>query len=133
MEGEAGVPLRVFNTLGARLQEFVSLEPGTARIYSCGPTVYAYQHIGNLRAYLLADTLRRVLEWKGYRVVHAINITDVGHLTSDMDAGEDKVEFASRREHRSVWEIVAHYTDAFMRDLRELRVRTPSVWARATE
>jgi cysteinyl-tRNA synthetase len=133
MECEAGVPLRVFNTLGASLQEFVSLEPGTARIYSCGPTVYAYQHIGNLRAYLLADTLRRVLEWKGYRVVHAINITDVGHLTSDMDAGEDKVEFAARREHRSVWEIVAHYTDAFMRDLQELRVRTPSVWARATE
>jgi cysteinyl-tRNA synthetase len=129
----AGAPLRLFNTLGRRLQLFEALQPGTARIYSCGPTVYAYQHIGNLRAYVFADTLRRVLEWKGHDVVHVINITDVGHLTSDMDAGEDKVELASRREHRSVWDIAAHYTDAFVHDLGELRVRTPSTWARATE
>ena len=129
----AGAPLRLFNTLGRSLQLFEPLEPGTARVYSCGPTVYAYQHIGNLRAYVFADTLRRVLEWKGYEVNHVINITDVGHLTSDMDAGEDKVELASRREHRSVWDIAAHYTDAFMEDLGELRVRTPSKWARATE
>jgi cysteinyl-tRNA synthetase len=129
----AGAPLRLFNTLGRRLQVFKPLEPGTAGIYSCGPTVYAYQHIGNLRAYVFADTLRRVLEWKGYDVNHVINITDVGHLTSDMDAGEDKVELASRREHRSVWDIAAHYTDAFMQDLDELRVRTPSRWARATQ
>jgi cysteinyl-tRNA synthetase len=129
----AGAPLRLFNTLGRRLQLFEPLEPGSARIYSCGPTVYAYQHIGNLRAYVFADTLRRVLEWKGYDVAHVINITDVGHLTSDMDEGEDKVERASRREHRSVWDIAAHYTDAFIHDLGELRVRTPSTWARATE
>jgi cysteinyl-tRNA synthetase len=129
----AGEPLRLFNTLGRQLQPFEPLEAGTARIYSCGPTVYAYQHIGNLRAYVFADTLRRVLEWKGYAVLHVINITDVGHLTSDLDVGEDKVELASRREHRSVWEIAAHYTDAFMRDLVELRARTPSTWARATE
>jgi cysteinyl-tRNA synthetase len=120
-------------TLGRRLQLFEPLQPGTARIYSCGPTVYAYQHIGNMRAYVFTDTLRRVLEWKGYDVTHVINITDVGHLTSDMDAGEDKIELASRRERRSVWDIAAHYTDAFMHDLRELRVRTPSTWARATE
>jgi cysteinyl-tRNA synthetase len=93
----AGAPLRLYNTLGRRLQLFEPLEPGTARVYSCTPTVYAYQHIGNLRAYVFADTLRRVLEWKGYEVNHVINITDVGHLTSDMDAGEDKVELASRR------------------------------------
>ena len=128
-----GKPLRLFNTLSRKLQVFEPLEPGTARVYSCGPTVYAYQHIGNLRAYVFADTLRRVLEWKGYDVVHVVNITDVGHLTSDLDAGEDKVELASRREHRSVWDIAAHYTDAFMRDLGELRVRPPAKWARATQ
>lgn len=125
--------VRLFNTLGRELQPFEPLEPETARVYSCGPTVYAYQHIGNLRAYVFADTLRRVLEWKGYEVVHVINITDVGHLTSDLDAGEDKVELASKREHRSVWDIAAHYTDAFLRDLAELRVRSPAKWARATQ
>jgi cysteinyl-tRNA synthetase len=129
----AGAPLRVFNTLGREAQEFTPLEPANVRVYTCGPTVYAYQHIGNLRAYVFADTLRRVLEWKGYEVVHVVNITDVGHLTSDMDEGEDKLELASRREGRSVWDIAAHYTDVFMRDLRELRVRAPTVWARATD
>jgi cysteinyl-tRNA synthetase len=133
MRRAAGAPLRLFNTLGGKLQEFVPLEPGTARVYACGPTVYAYQHIGNLRAYIFADTLRRVLEWKGHEVVQVINITDVGHLTSDMDEGKDKLELASEREHRSVWDIAAHYTDAFMHDLEELRVRPPSVWARATD
>ena len=133
MPRAAGEPLRLFNTLGRELQVFEPLEPGTARVYSCGPTVYAYQHIGNLRAYVFADTLRRVLEWKGYEVVHVVNITDVGHLTSDMEAGEDKVEAASRREHRSVWDVVAHYTDAFLRDLAELRARPPTTWARATQ
>ena len=133
MPHATGEPLRLFNTLGRELQVFEPLEPETTRVYSCGPTVYAYQHIGNLRAYVFADTLRRVLEWKGYEVVHVVNITDVGHLTSDMDAGEDKVEAASIREHRSVWDVVAHYTDAFLRDLAELRVRPPTTWARATQ
>ena len=133
MQGAAGAPLRLFNTLGGKVQEFVSLEPGTARIYSCGPTVYAYQHIGNLRAYVFADTLRRVLEWKGRAVVHVINITDVGHLTSDMDEGEDKLELASEREHRSVWDIAAYYTGVFLHDLEELRILAPSAWAKATD
>ncbi len=123
----------MFNTLGRQLQVFSSLEPKKASVYSCGPTVYAYQHIGNLRAYVFADTLRRVLEWKGYEVTQVINITDVGHLTSDMDEGEDKLEVASKREGRSVWDIAAHYTETFLRDLQELRVRSPSVWARATD
>jgi cysteinyl-tRNA synthetase len=103
----AGLPLRLFNTLGRELQQFVPLEAGRAHVYTCGPTVYAYQHIGNLRAYVFADTLRRVLKWKGYEVTHVINITDVGHLTSDMDEGEDKLELASREEARSVWDIAA--------------------------
>jgi cysteinyl-tRNA synthetase len=128
-----GAPLRLFNTLGRELQNFVPLEPAKVRVYTCGPTVYAYQHIGNLRAYVFADTLRRVLEWKGYEVTHVVNITDVGHLTSDMDEGEDKLELAARREGRSVWDIAAHYTDIFLHDLAELRVRSPSVWARATD
>jgi len=128
-----GVPLRLFNTLGRELQEFATLEPGLARVYTCGPTVYAYQHVGNLRAYVFADTLRRVLEWKGYEVVHVVNITDVGHLTSDMDEGEDKLELASRNEGRSVWDIAAHYTEVFTQDLERLRIRPPSVWAKATD
>jgi cysteinyl-tRNA synthetase len=129
----AGAPLRLFNTLGRELQEFAPLERGTTRIYTCGPTVYAYQHIGNLRAYVFADTLRRVLEWKGYDVVHVVNITDVGHLTSDMDEGEDKLELAAEREGRSVWEIAAHYTEVFMDDLERLRVRPATLWPRATD
>lgn len=128
-----GAPLRLFNTLGRELQEFTPLEPGRVRAYTCGPTVYAYQHIGNLRAYVFADTLRRVLEWKGYEVVHVLNITDVGHLTSDMDEGEDKLELASRQEGRSVWNIAAHYTDVFLEDLEKLRIRPPTLWAKATD
>jgi hypothetical protein len=94
-----GAPLRLFNTLGRELQNFVPLEPAKVRVYTCGPTVYVYQHIGNLRAYVCADTLRRVLEWKCYEVAHVVNITDVGHLTSDMDEGEDKLgEGAGLRE-----------------------------------
>jgi cysteinyl-tRNA synthetase len=133
MRRAAGAPLCLFNTLGGRLQEFVPLKPGATRMYTCGPTVYAYQHIGNLRAYVFADTLRRVLQWKGHQVVQAISITDVGHLTSDMDEGDDKLELASKREHRSVWDIAAYYTGVFLRDLEELGVRPPSVWARATD
>jgi cysteinyl-tRNA synthetase len=102
-------------------------------MYTCGPTVYSYQHIGNLRAYVFADTLRRVLEWKGYQVAHVINITDVGHLTSDVDEGEDKLELASEREHRSVWDIAAYYTEVFVHDLERLRVRPPAVLPRATD
>jgi cysteinyl-tRNA synthetase len=133
MRHAAGAPLRLFNTLGGRLQEFVPLEPEATRMYACGPTVYAYQHIGNLRAYVFADTLRRVLEWKGHEVVQVMSITDVGHLTSDMDEGDDKLELASKREHRSVWDIAAYYTDVFMHDVEQLRALPPSVWARATD
>jgi cysteinyl-tRNA synthetase len=102
-------------------------------MYSCGPTVYSYQHIGNMRPYVFADTLRRVLEWKAYEVSHVVNITDVGHLTSDMDEGEDKLELASAQEGRSVWDVAAHYTEAYMRDLQALRTRPATVWPRATD
>lgn len=102
-------------------------------MYSCGPTVYAYQHIGNMRAYVFADTVKRALRWKGHSVRHVINITDVGHLTSDADEGDDKLELAARREQRTIWEIAAHYTAAFIDDLERLRVLPPDVWSKATD
>ncbi len=102
-------------------------------MYTCGPTVYADQHIGNMRAYVFADTLKRVLTWAGYRVRHVINITDVGHLTSDADEGDDKLELAARRERRTAWEIAADYTRDFKADLERLRVIEPDVWCKATD
>lgn len=102
-------------------------------MYSCGPTVYAYQHIGNMRAYVFADTLKRALRWKGYEVRHVVNITDVGHLTSDADVGDDKLELAARRERRTIWEIADHYTSAFKSDLAKLRVLEPDEWTKATD
>jgi cysteinyl-tRNA synthetase len=85
-------PLMLFNSLTRQLEPFVPVHPGEARVYSCGPTVYNYPHIGNMRAYVFADTLGRTLSFKGYKLTHVINITDVGHLTDDADAGEDKME-----------------------------------------
>jgi len=102
-------------------------------MYSCGPTVYSYIHIGNLRAYVFADTIKRTLLWKGYDVDHVINITDVGHLVADADQGDDKIEQAARREQRTVWEITQHYTDAFLADLERMNVRMPTAWTKATD
>jgi cysteinyl-tRNA synthetase len=128
-----GAPLELFNTLGRRLEPFVPREPGKVSMYSCGPTVYYYAHLGNMRAYVFADTLKRVLRWKGYDVRHVVNITDVGHLTSDEDEGEDKMEAGARREGRTIWEIAEHYTAAFMEDLASLRVLPPTMWSKATD
>ena len=116
--------------LRARSSAFEPRSPPDVRMYSCGPTVYADQHIGNMRAYVFADTLKRTLRWKGYRVRHVINITDVGHLTSDADEGDDKLELAARREHRSIWEIAEHYTRGFQEDLARLRIGEPDVCGR---
>jgi cysteinyl-tRNA synthetase len=129
----SSVTLRLFNTLTRRIDDFVPMAPPRVGIYSCGPTVYAYQHIGNMRAYVFADTLRRTLEWKGFEVRHIINITDVGHLTSDADAGDDKLEAAAKREQRNIWEIAEHYTRAFWDDLRALRILEPAMWTKATD
>jgi len=125
--------LRLFNTLTREVAEFVPRDPPKVGMYSCGPTVYAYQHIGNMRAYVFADTLRRVLEWKGFEVRHVINITDVGHLTSDADEGDDKMALAAEREKKDIWEIADHYTRAFWDDLRALRIRDPHLWSKATD
>lgn len=125
--------LFLYNSLGRELQEFQSIQPGKVRMYTCGPTVYNYAHIGNLRAYLFTDTLRRVLQWKGYDVYHVMNITDVGHLTSDEDEGEDKMELAALREGKSIWDIAQFYTDAFKKNLEELNILPPSHWCNATD
>lgn len=128
-----GRPLQLFNSLGRELQEFVPIEPGRVGMYTCGLTVYNYAHIGNLRAYLFTDTLRRAFQLKGYDVHHVMNITDVGHLTSDADEGEDKMELAAERRGKTVWEIAAYYTEEFQRDLARLGVLEPSVLCRATD
>lgn len=126
-------PIQLFNSLGRELQELVTIEPGKVRMYTCGLTVYNYAHIGNLRAYLFTDTLRRALQLKGYDVTHVMNITDVGHLTSDADEGEDKMELAAERRGKTVWEIAAYYTEEFQHDLERLAILEPSVWCRATD
>ena len=109
--------LRLFNSLTRDLETFQPIREREARVYTCGPTVYNYQHIGNMRAYVFADTLGRVLTWRGYDLRHVVNITDVGHLTSDADAGADKLEQAAAKESRSAWDIARHYQEAFEADL----------------
>lgn len=126
-------PLRLFNSLTRAIEPFVPVHPGEARVYSCGPTVYNYPHIGNMRAYVFADTLGRTLSFKGYRLTHVINITDVGHLTDDADAGEDKLEKAAAERAQSIWDIARHYTEAYWADVRALNIRQPAHWSIATE
>jgi len=121
------------NTLTRQVDKLSPLRPPRVGFYSCGPTVYHHAHIGNLRTYVFTDTVRRVLEYAGYTVDHVMNITDVGHMTTDEDEGEDKMAAAARREQRSPWEIAAHYTQLFLDDLRELNVLTPSVLCKATD
>ncbi|MCX7804003.1 MAG: cysteine--tRNA ligase [Planctomycetota bacterium] len=123
----------LFNTMGRRKEPFMPLEAGRVGMYTCGPTVYNYAHIGNLRTYIFEDLLRRTLEYNGFAVRHVMNITDVGHLTSDADTGEDKMEEGARREGRSIWEIAAFYTEAFRRDIARLNILPPAVWCRATD
>ena len=125
-------PLKLFNSLTRAIEVFEPVHPGEARVYSCGPTVYNYQHIGNMRAYVFADTLGRVLQWKGYRLTHVINITDVGHLTSDADEGEDKMERMAAKEGKSAWDIAKFYQEDFERDLARLNVQSKQ-HPRATE
>jgi len=125
--------LRFFDTYTRTLRDFEPLNGPAVGMYTCGPTVYDYAHIGNLRTYIFEDLLRRVLVFNGYAVKHVMNITDVGHLTSDADSGEDRMEKGSRRTGRSAWEIAAMYTEAFQADLRRLNINEPHVWCRATD
>lgn len=125
--------LKLYNTLGREKQLFKPIKEGEVGFYSCGPTVYNYAHIGNLRTYIFTDLLKNVLAYNGYNVKHVMNITDVGHLTDDADSGEDKMEKGARREGKTVWDVARFYTEAFKRDVRKLNIKDPSVWCKATE
>ncbi len=125
--------MKIYNTLTRKKEEFKPIVEGEVRMYTCGPTVYDYAHIGNLRAYLFMDNLRRVLKYNGYKLKHVMNITDVGHLVSDSDEGEDKMVKAARRENKDPYEIAEFYMNAFFKDLDALNVDKPEIIARATE
>ncbi|MFA6937640.1 MAG: cysteine--tRNA ligase [Treponema sp.] len=125
--------LRLYNTLGHEMQDFVPITPGFAGFYGCGPTVYNYAHIGNLRAYVFLDTLDRTLTFLGFDKKHVMNITDIGHLTGDADEGEDKMLKTAKEKHESVLEVAQFYTDAFFKDLDCLNIIRPDVVCKATE
>ena len=125
--------LRLYNTMGRTMQDFKPITPGFAGFYGCGPTVYNYAHIGNLRAYVFLDTLDRTLTFLGYDKKHVMNITDIGHLTGDADAGEDKMLKTAQERHESVLEVAKFYTDAFFKDLDGLNIIRPDVVCKATE
>jgi len=127
------MPLYLFNTLGRELQEFKPLNAGQVGFYGCGPTVYNYAHIGNLRAYVTHDILVRALRRMGYQVTHVMNITDVGHLSGDSDTGEDKMVKSAEERGKSVLEIAAFYTEAFFKDTERLNIVRPPVVCKATE
>lgn len=126
-------PLVLYDTYTRNLREFQPLHPPEVGMYTCGPTVYDYAHIGNLRTYIFEDILRRVLLFNGYQVKHVMNITDVGHLTSDADTGEDKMEAGARRTGKTAWEIAEYYTEEFRKDLKRLNILEPTIWCRATD
>ena len=123
----------LYNTLGGTKQEFVPHEAGKVKMYTCGPTVYHYAHIGNLRTYIMEDVLEKYLRYAGYDVLRVMNITDVGHLSSDADTGEDKMLAGAKREHKTVMEIAQYYTDAFFCDASKLNIKKPDVIEPATQ
>ena len=122
----------IYNSLTRRRDELIPNEPGKIKMYTCGPTVYHYAHIGNLRTYIMEDVLEKYLRYAGYDVKRVMNITDVGHLSSDADTGEDKMLKGAKREHKTVMEIAKFYTDAFFADCADLRIKTPDVVEPAT-
>lgn len=123
----------IYNTLSRKKEKFIPVQHENVGMYTCGPTVYNYAHIGNLRTYIFEDVLKKSLRYLGYKVKHVINITDVGHLQSDADEGEDKMELGAKRENKTVWEIARFYEDAFFGDCQKLNVERPTVVSRATE
>lgn len=125
--------LKLFNTLTHKKEIFTPLKNKKAGFYTCGPTVYQYAHLGNLRTYIFEDILKRALLINGLKVKHVMNITDVGHLVSDADEGEDKIEREARRTKKSAWEIARFYEDIFKKDLADVNILPPDIWCRATE
>ena len=130
---EMGKELVVYNTLSREKEKLVPIEDNLVKIYSCGPTVYNYAHIGNLRTYVFMDILRRVLKYAGFELKHVMNITDVGHLVSDEDEGEDKMLKGAREQQKTPWEIAEYYTGAFLRDIAELNIEEPEIIPKATD
>ena len=125
--------IKLYNTLSRKKEIFKPLRDKEVGLYTCGPTVYWFAHIGNLRTYIFEDILKRVLEYNGFKVKHVMNITDVGHLTSDADAGEDKMEKGAKREGKTAWEIAEFYTKIFKEDIKNLNIEEPTIWTRATD
>jgi cysteinyl-tRNA synthetase len=123
----------VYNTMTRNKDEFVPYKEGKVGMYTCGPTVYNYAHIGNLRTYIFEDVLKKSLEYVNYKVKHVMNVTDVGHLQSDSDEGEDKMALGASREHKTVWEIAKFYEDAFFEDCTKLNIKRPTIVCRATD
>ncbi len=124
--------MQIYNTLGQKKMDFIPHTEGKVNMYTCGPTVYHYAHIGNLRTYIMEDVLEKYLRYSGYDVKRVMNITDVGHLTSDADTGDDKMVEGAKREHKTVMEIAKFYTDAFFDDCKKLNIKTPDVVEPAT-
>ncbi|MDP8315666.1 MAG: cysteine--tRNA ligase [Candidatus Celaenobacter antarcticus] len=124
--------LKLYNTLTRKKEEFKPIRKDEVGLYTCGLTVYNYAHIGNLRTYIFEDVLKRVLIYDGYKVTHVMNITDIGHLTSDADSGEDKMVREAKKEGKTVWEIADHYTKAFEDDLKQLNIIPPDYHVKAT-
>jgi cysteinyl-tRNA synthetase len=125
--------MKLYNTLTKRIEDFIPYDPNEIKMYTCGPTVYHYAHIGNLRTYVFEDILEKSLKYSGYHVKRAMNITDVGHLTSDADTGEDKMLKGARRENKTVYEIAEYYTEAFFNDCDKLNIKRPEIVEKATD
>ena len=124
--------MQFYNTLSRKVETFIPNEDGKVGMYTCGPTVYHFAHIGNLRSYIMEDVLEKTLRFLGYDVKRVMNITDVGHLSSDGDTGEDKMLKGAKREHKTVMEIARFYTDKFFEDCKKLNIKTPEVVEPAT-
>ena len=125
--------MKIYNTLNKRIEEFIPRDEKKVKMYTCGPTVYHYAHIGNLRTYISEDILEKSLKYLGYDVTRVMNITDVGHLVGDGDTGEDKMLVAAKREHKSSWEVAKYYTDCFKKDCDRLNIKWPSIVSPATD
>ncbi len=125
--------LKLYNTLSRKKEIFKPIKKKKVGLYTCGPTVYFFAHVGNMRTFLFEDILKRVLEYNQYNVKHVMNITDVGHLTSDADTGEDKMEKGAKKEKKTVWQIADFYTKAFKKDLKLLNIKEPNIWIKASD
>ena len=128
-----GDKMKLYNTLTKKVEDFSTHEKGIVKMYTCGPTVYHFAHIGNLRTYVFEDILQKSLEYLGYDVKRVMNITDVGHMTSDGDTGEDKMQKGAEREHKTVYEIADFYTEAFMNDIDKLNIKRPAIIEKASD